>query len=430
MRTLILTLLFQFIISVTLLAQEDWVVLESPTGNDLYSVDFINNNKGIAVGEQGTILKTTDGGITWQSIITCITNDLRGVCFYDENHAVAVGTGGQIIVSENGGNTWASHWLPGIQWDLYAVDITPDGIGIASGQQSTILYTSNGGLNWSVVQEQIPGFCNAVRRYNDSITFVFGTSVGPSQIHKLVNNTIDNVYQFYTYYNSTICEGTLFDGYVFDETSVITVGRVEYNFPQILGSININQELENNIWDNYLTMDSVEFKGVDFIGDYGIVAGSRNTKPEKSIILETMDGGKIWNNTYQIENTPNLRDVKMIGNMAYVVGNEGLIMKKLIQTTGIKANDPNTTNLTVYPNPSRGDCQINFTLEAPESVCINVFDMNGRLINTPFTGNLGTGTHNIINPLTTEPGKSPIPGLYLIRLMAGSQTSTVKILIR
>lgn len=429
MRTIFLTVIFQLIITVSLIAQEEWVVQESPTDNDLYSVDFINDYKGIAVGETGTILKTSDGGITWQKITSSFANNLRGVCFYDEEHAVAVGSGGQIIFTENGGNTWTTHWLPGIQWDLYAVDITPDGKGIASGQQSTILYTMNGGLNWNIVQEQIPGFCNAVRRYNDSITYVFGAGVGPFQIHKLVNNTVADLYECYIDYESYNWEGSFFDGYAINEASLVTVGRM-FRYPTLLGSITVNQDLDNPVWESCVVMDSAEFKGVDFINNYGIcVGGIMDPQPEKSIILESNDGGITWENTYLNDKLPNLKDVKMIGNVAYAVGNEGVILKKVTATHTVSDNC-DETGLTIYPNPSTGDSYITFTLEKPETVCITVFDINGRLVNTPFTGNMGRGEHHVVNPLTSVPGNCPAPGLYLIRLAAGSKVNTAKFMIR
>ncbi len=36
-----------------------------PQGNTIHDVKFIGSNSAIAVGECGTILKTTDGGNTW-----------------------------------------------------------------------------------------------------------------------------------------------------------------------------------------------------------------------------------------------------------------------------------------------------------------------------------------------------------------------------
>ncbi|HEY5499613.1 MAG TPA: YCF48-related protein [Bacteroidales bacterium] len=37
-----------------------------PQGNSLYGVEFISSTEGWAVGANGTILKTSDGGASWQ----------------------------------------------------------------------------------------------------------------------------------------------------------------------------------------------------------------------------------------------------------------------------------------------------------------------------------------------------------------------------
>jgi len=48
-----------------------------PQGNDLYSVHFINSNTGWMVGEVGTILRTTDGGSTWENQVSGSKKMLR-----------------------------------------------------------------------------------------------------------------------------------------------------------------------------------------------------------------------------------------------------------------------------------------------------------------------------------------------------------------
>lgn len=428
-RKILTTTLIVFLTAMNLFAQEEWITQESGTDKILYSVDFINANKGIAVGEAGTILKTNDGGLTWQNITTSITNDLKGVSFYDENHAVAVGSGGQIIVSENGGNNWTSHWLPGIQINLYAVDISADGKGIAAGQQSTMLYTTDGGLNWSVIQEQVPGFCQSVSCYNDSVTFVFGSGIGPNRIYKLVNNLVTNIYNFYVDYGSENWEGSIFDGYVFDEESIVTVGRIT-RYPSLVGNITSNQELTAPVWESCFTLDSCEFRGVDFIGNYGIAVGGIDLGPEKTVIVETNDGGTTWIDTYNTDGkSPNLKDVKLIGNVAYAVGNDGIIMKKVTGTHAV-SHDLSEPSLSIAPNPAADQFEISITLSSPEFVSIDIYDMNGRLINTPYKGKLGAGNHRITTLLTATSGIAPKPGVYIIRLLAGNTVTSAKLIIR
>ena len=74
----------------------------------LTSVSFIDARTGWAVGHWGAILKTTDGGETWevQRLVTSEDRPLFGVHFIDANHGVAVGLWSLILVTDDGGKTW------------------------------------------------------------------------------------------------------------------------------------------------------------------------------------------------------------------------------------------------------------------------------------------------------------------------------------
>jgi len=53
---------------------------------------FVDANKGAAVGADGTILKTTDGGNDWRPQTSDTTNNLNGVSFTDVNTGTVVGS--------------------------------------------------------------------------------------------------------------------------------------------------------------------------------------------------------------------------------------------------------------------------------------------------------------------------------------------------
>ncbi len=71
---------------------EDWFWQNPlPTGNKLRAVYFVNATTGWAVGELGTILRTTDGGSSWVSQTSGTTDVLVGVFFTDAMTGTAVG---------------------------------------------------------------------------------------------------------------------------------------------------------------------------------------------------------------------------------------------------------------------------------------------------------------------------------------------------
>ena len=54
-----------------------------PQGNDLEGMAFVNASHGWAVGKEGTILATTNGGATWTGQSSGTTSDLFAVDFLD-----------------------------------------------------------------------------------------------------------------------------------------------------------------------------------------------------------------------------------------------------------------------------------------------------------------------------------------------------------
>jgi hypothetical protein len=101
---------------------DNWTVQEDTEIQNYYGVSFVDANTGYVVGGgnmwgssnsrsdnsssqlvyNSPILKTTDGCETWTTQITVSTN-LLSICFTDENNGTAVGTGGTILRTTNGG---------------------------------------------------------------------------------------------------------------------------------------------------------------------------------------------------------------------------------------------------------------------------------------------------------------------------------------
>ncbi|MCH8141637.1 MAG: hypothetical protein IH908_08590, partial [Proteobacteria bacterium] len=68
-----------------------WTLQPSGITNELEGIFLTDANKGIAVGGDGTILRTTDGGKIWTSQSSGTTNWLLDVCFTDTETGTVVG---------------------------------------------------------------------------------------------------------------------------------------------------------------------------------------------------------------------------------------------------------------------------------------------------------------------------------------------------
>ena len=103
-----------------------------PRGNALRSDALLDADTVVAVGDFGTILKSTDGDATWTRQSSGTTNWLYAVSFTDANTGTVVGDLGTILRTTDGGATWRP--LPsGIRDDLFGVSFTDARTGTAGG---------------------------------------------------------------------------------------------------------------------------------------------------------------------------------------------------------------------------------------------------------------------------------------------------------
>ncbi len=173
-----LTFLALFLPSLILLhpsaySQGGWVAQNSGTTEDLWGLYFLNSTTGWAVGYNGTILHTVDGGITWAPQNSGVTNTLTDIQFASDGvTGWAVGDGnpveGTIIHTTDGGTTW-SRQVSGTPQNLFGVQFIDSNNGWVAGDWFTILHTTNGGTTWT--PQSIASY-----RALDDLKFVDGTT--------------------------------------------------------------------------------------------------------------------------------------------------------------------------------------------------------------------------------------------------------------
>jgi photosystem II stability/assembly factor-like uncharacterized protein len=147
---------------------EYWVPQFSPVQNrEFKSVDFIDTNTGWIVGEAGIILKTTNGGNTWNQLSSPTANNLTCVDFINSTVGWIVGENGTIFKTINGGTSWSAQTFELVAGNKYiltsifAISSTEAWItGYAENQDQAILgyirlQTTNGGTTWSKFSKAI-----------------------------------------------------------------------------------------------------------------------------------------------------------------------------------------------------------------------------------------------------------------------------------
>jgi photosystem II stability/assembly factor-like uncharacterized protein len=89
-------------------------------GSKMYAL--IEPTHGIAVGSNGTILRSEDGGENWKQIDLNLKEWLYAVAFADALRGYAVGANGIILRTDDGGVKWKDQ-ESGISSNLFAVSV-------------------------------------------------------------------------------------------------------------------------------------------------------------------------------------------------------------------------------------------------------------------------------------------------------------------
>jgi photosystem II stability/assembly factor-like uncharacterized protein len=126
-----------------------WDSIASPTTNTLYGINFTNSTTGYIGGASGTVLKSTDAGLTWTTLTTGITTTIYNI-FSGYSYVLAPTTVGNIRFSTDEGTTWNTSYT-GTSFTVYDVNFVDANTGMACGSSGNIRFTSNAGLNWTSV---------------------------------------------------------------------------------------------------------------------------------------------------------------------------------------------------------------------------------------------------------------------------------------
>ncbi len=103
----------------------------------------------MAVGSNGTILRTEDGGETWKRVDKNLREWLYAVAFADEKRGYAVGARGIILRTDDGGDNWKDV-ESGFNSNLFAVAVAGRDDVLVTGEQGRIIHSADGGATWEM----------------------------------------------------------------------------------------------------------------------------------------------------------------------------------------------------------------------------------------------------------------------------------------
>lgn len=197
---------------------------------ELNSLSFINNSQGWIVGNRGIIIKTTDGGKTWDKSFYDRINtreDLLFVNFININQGLVIGSEGTIFRTLDGGNSWSSSNLNVDVFTKSGIKISKTNNNlIAINIGNKILISRDNGAEWQL--ENIPSNFSAsyIELYDEfnlylsnSQNLYYSSDLGKTWIEKSPKESVSNISRCGMFYQISVsnlfCVEISAGGYVY-----------------------------------------------------------------------------------------------------------------------------------------------------------------------------------------------------------------------
>ncbi|MGD8779501.1 MAG: YCF48-related protein [Ignavibacteria bacterium] len=365
-----------------------WEFISNAGVWDAEDIYFLSNSEGVAIKENRTILKTTDGGSSWSYVLDPVdfasANTAAGVSFGDDQTGYALFSIG----------TYADY---------------------------SVYKTTDKGSTWSeAAQIEGPGyFSGGIEFFDASNGFIAGPHEKPDTVYvSWIMYTEDGG----TAWNRATVQG-LPDELEYD--SFEDVAKVNDNTAYAVGGSNIFKTTDKgktwNYIDHGLDIPDTNFRCISFSGDYGILANYYGE------IFLTEDGGNTWtlHNDYYNVYTPSTVTITDEGD-ALVGAYDGYILAYQA-VTGVEDGEELLNNYSLsqnYPNPFNPSTTIKYSIPEAGIVKVTVYNMLGQKVQDVLNTFHNAGNHEVVID-----GSELSSGVYFYQLTAGSYQTTKKMLL-
>ena len=395
MKTIFTLILSVLVLSIS--AQNfTWTAQSSGTNDWLNDVHFVDSLTGWAVGDNGTIVATIDGGETWTTQTSGTTERLRAVFFLSDTLGWVAG--GQsassvtLLTTEDGGASWTpvAHDIPNEETHLKRIQFFDADHGFTITSPHNIYYTSNGGINWE--------------------KGTFTSDISQVRVNDLYVISDTSAFTAGKYRNSLYKERPgVFDNIVHYDGEWIPQGAGNFNTGDELTAIHFTENLKGftggnngkiytmeadgqifpNVWYFNFDTDNGTIWSIDFAdNDHGVF----NTTVDKDgttvqLIYHTSDAGETWSSVP--DSIPGLYSATLSAGDAehiWLAGAAGQIFKgtpREDDPTSLKEH--RSAEFKVMPNPFSSSIMIK-SQDAYKGVQLNVFSYTGQLVESVYVG--------------------------------------------
>lgn len=339
-------------------AGKTWASVSSGYNKTINACAFVGKDTAYFSTEEGTIYRSLDNGSTWKKQSTSNDKEITSMSF-DANYGIMVGRNGVIQSTDNSGKKFILQ-ISGTQALLLGVYLNKSNAWIC-GENGIILKSSSYGISWT------PRTSNVTTTLNDiMVKGNIGFAVGASGVLLKTTDAGDS----------------------WTKVALPTT---------------------NNLTRVYL----------DDNGLTAIVVG------ENSTMFVTSDGSNWSKRDLHFKGSVFALNVAKTGNdmSAWIAGTNGMLMNYTTATASVENNDEfQFTSAKISPNPVLGVLRIQKTEELENLSLVEIFNYSGELVHTyqaPQNNSLDYFEFNT-NTLSA--------GAYLVKLQANNISYYLKMI--
>lgn len=382
-----------FISSKSFSSYEPWSKVVSPTTKSFFNCSFVDSLYGWAAGDSGIIVHTSNGGTSYAVQTSPIDYYINDIFFVNRNIGWAVANqflleGTTILKTSNGGMNWAADNFFDSTKILRTVYFLNASTGFLGGFGGVIFKTTNAGINWFETQHDsssVSSFPIAKFKFVDeNLGFACG---GYNDIAGIVWRTTNGGLIWKA---ESLASEPFFSIYIRNPLHILAVGG-DYEYgAQLTRSSNSGESWSYQSLQIFGQAESIDFR----------------TPREGWMALSyaaawavSQDSGKTWASLPVIDNLV-IKSVAFSDSLhGWAFGNNGVILKYNPEPVGInfeQAFIPTEFSLEQnYPNPFNPNTNISYIIGKPGFVTIKVYDIKGNEIKTLINQYHYPGRYNI-----------------------------------
>ncbi len=395
-----------------------WTQQNSGTFESINAVWFCNPNTGFAAGSGGLILKTSNGGLNWNTVSSPCNITFHYIRMFGPDSIVAASKNNDtLLFTVNAGLNWTMREVE----TYYTTSADVNFITFNTGfyyKAGRIYCTDNAGQTWT---QRNPGI--GVRRMsfvNENTGWVcglytlpypppYGTNYSEVRVtyNAGVNWTIllsvqEASYSIYRIWMKNASEG------FFNDASSYSIARTQN------GGSSWNATSGAGTYQTYNEMCFPSYSTGYFIG--------YNT-------IKSTNGGLNWSTLSTPHPAQTYKGIYFINDLTgWLTGTGGTIIKTVTGgVTGINQGSAEPLSLKLYqnfPNPFNQVTVIRFELPRASNVDLKLFGVSGNGIMTIKKGFLSEGTYSVKLDASMIPS-----GIYFLRLKTDNGAKTIKIVL-